>query len=545
MKELFVFAFSRIKQYKSTYLIAFLIIFITTLLQLPVPFLFKKMIDSAVYSHELSLFVTISMGIVLITFAREAGRLLSNVMLERKVIEIVKDVKVSLMQKFLKHARYPHEKEGYVVSRVYDEPDDLRDIFFDMYVILLKSILLFVFGIFALLFISVKLTVILLFYLPIYILVTSRMKKTLNVYMQPVMESDAIAREQLTNIAGMPLEYKLYDKNGLVINKTDRVIDKVFKAYYKYVKYAFSYDVILNMLTDIIPVSIVVLGVYEIYRGRLTAGGLFAFTSMQNYLINPIQSVMNLRIGLVKSYTAFQRINKFAETENSSEIYVSDSDDSCIVNLMNVSMNIGERRVLDRINLNIKHGEKILITGENGSGKTMLLRVLCGFVKNLEGKVRFCVNPYKDISAFIDSATLFKGTLLENIVFNMSYKDERLREVINIVNFDLDRYGLDYLIDVNGKNFSQGERQKILLARTLYKEAKVYIFDEPIEHIPYKEALIIYEKIIKFIGGNTLITVAHRSHDLKLFHDRTLKLNHGKITGSEVLKNADEDRRLL
>ncbi len=536
MKELFIFAFSKIKKYKSTYLTAFLIIFFTTLLQLPVPFLFKKLIDSAVYSHKLNLFTVISLGILLITFAREGGRLLSNIMLEKKVIEIVKNVKVSLMQKFLEHARYPYEKEGYVISRVYDEPDDLRDIFFDMYVILLKSILLFVFGIFALFSISVKLTLLLLSYIPVYVLITSKMKKTLGAYMQPVMENDALAREELTNIASMPLEYKLYDENGLIISKTRKVIDAVFRAYYRYIKYAFSYDVVLNILTDIIPVSIIVLGVYEIYKGRLTVGGLFAFTSMENYLINPIQSIMNLRIGLVKSYTAFKRINQFATVDYSNGINISSTRGNCVISLSNVSISIGDKKVLDNINLNIKHGEKILLTGENGSGKTMLLRILCGFVKNLNGKAHFFIDPHRDISAFVDSATLFKGTLLENVVLGQPYEETRLRKVITIVNFDLDKYGPRYPIDVNGKNLSQGERQKILLARTLYKNARVYIFDEPIEHIPYKEAIMIYKRIVEFVGENTLITVAHRPHDLRLLHDRIIKMSYGKITELEIVR---------
>ena len=289
MKEILKFSsLEHIKRGKINYVAAFFIVFITTALTLPVPFLFKKMIDSAIYNKELRYFAIYIAVILAITFLREGGRLITNITLEKSLIRIVIKIKDELTKRFLKNALCPHEKPGYVVSRVYDEPEDFRELFFDAFIVIMKGIILFLFSFVALMYLSVRLTAILLFFIPIYIYFSTRVRNTLERYIKDAIEKNAETREFMTNITEFPLKYKIFDKNSHLLKKADGEIKAVMSAYYQYSKHAYIYDVVMNILNDVIPITIVVACVYEIFKGRMTADGLFAYTNMQNYLLNPI-----------------------------------------------------------------------------------------------------------------------------------------------------------------------------------------------------------------------------------------------------------------
>ncbi len=528
MKEILKFSLEHIKREKINYAAAFLIVFITTALTLPVPFLFKKMIDSAIYNKELGYFA-IYIGVILaITFLREGGRLITNITMEKSLIRIVTKIKDELTKRFLKHALYPHEKPGYVVSRVYDEPEDFRELFFDAFIVIMKSIMLFLFGFVALMYLSVRLTIILLFFIPIYIYFSTRVRNTLEKYIKDAIEKNAKSREFMTNIAEFPFEYKIFDKKSHLLKKADAEIKAVMSAYYRYSKHAYIYDVIMNILNDVIPITIVLVGVYEIFKGRMTAGGLFAYTSMQSYLLNPIQTLIGLRVKLVQTQTVYKRYKEFYPSNPNYRFEINTKQPE-IVKIQHLYVKLQERVILKDVNFEISEGEKVLITGPNGSGKTMLLRAISGFLKDYKGQISYNVHPYQAISAFLDSSPLFKGTLLENITFSKDiYNSKRLTKIMEITNL-IDKYEPSYLIDVNGKNLSQGERQKVLLARALYKDALLYLLDEPLQHIPSAEALKIFGDIMSFLGDRSLICVMHKPDEFIDSFDRVLEFENREL----------------
>jgi len=531
VKELISFALHHIKKHKKFYIISLLIIIFTTALQLPVPFFFKNMIDRAVYQRNLNSFHLYIIAIISILFLREGGRLISNITMEKAVINIVKKIKVLTLKRFLSNALYPYEKEGYVVSRTYDEPDDLREVFFEAFVIIIKSVMLFIFGLVALIFLSWRLTLTLLLFLPLYIYMTGKMKDTLHKSVKPVIEENAKARSLWTNIAGMVEEYKIFDKKGILPEKAYLGVEKVMNKYFGYAKHAYFYDVIMNSLNDIIPIVTTLLGIHEIFKGRLTAGGLFAFTSMQGYLLNPIQSIMNLRINLVQSYTVFKRLSEFY-TEDIPVTVKSQAKDDPVLTVKGLNISFENCQILEDISLSIYRGDKVLLIGDNGTGKTTFLRAMLGFLKEYKGEIYSSIPPYIGYSALLDTSQLIEGTIIENITFGDPEDAGRLEQILRITNLKpvIKKYSLNYHVDIAGKNLSQGERQKILLARTLYKKADIYILDEPIQHIPQDEAVFIYKNMLEFLKNKTVISVMHITKGLEDLHNKIYNIQKKKLT---------------
>ena len=183
--------------------------------------------------------------------------------------------------------------------------------------------------------------------------------------------------------------------------------------------------------------------------------------------------------------------------------------------------------VLNQISIQIPIGERIAIVGENGSGKTTFIKLLCGLHPLNEGRIlvngedirSYDESEYRKMfSVIFQDFNLFSFPLGENIVGNQSYDDESVFKVLRKVGFSnrLERMhkGLEsYLYrdcDPNGIEISGGEAQKLSLARALYKNAPVIVLDEPTAALdPFAEQEF-YLKFDELIGDKTVLYISHR-----------------------------------
>ena len=193
------------------------------------------------------------------------------------------------------------------------------------------------------------------------------------------------------------------------------------------------------------------------------------------------------------------------------------------------------------MNLQIKQGEKILLSGESGSGKSTLVKMLLRYIEVDFNKIKIAdidINHYhlenirSNITYVTSSEYLFTDTIRNNIVLYKDYPEEDFYEVCkaclvdDIIKNNDNNY--DALIEENGFNFSNGERQRIILARSIIKKNSIYIFDEALAGIDISREKKILENIFAYLNDKTIIVISHRFNNKKLF-DRVLKLNGAQI----------------
>ena len=190
--------------------------------------------------------------------------------------------------------------------------------------------------------------------------------------------------------------------------------------------------------------------------------------------------------------------------------------------------------------LNISLGEKVLLTGKSGSGKSTLMKILMRYIEVPYGYVtikNIDINHYhldvlrKNIVYVRNLEALFTDTMYNNIVLGREVSKEQFLEIANIsgVNdFITSDLGYDQLLEENGSNFSNGERQRIILARALIKNSDIYIFDEAFSQIDSSKTFSIMKKVFNYLRGKTVIVISHRFSEQKLF-DRILKLEDGQV----------------
>jgi ABC-type multidrug transport system fused ATPase/permease subunit len=221
----------------------------------------------------------------------------------------------------------------------------------------------------------------------------------------------------------------------------------------------------------------------------------------------------------------------FPEKENPAEIFR--------VEFENVSFGYDDRNVLDKINFTINKGDFVGLRGISGKGKTTAINLLIGFAEPCAGAIR--INDYtakkserlsyiKNISYAKQQPFFIRDTLQKNILFNDEHYDPaKLNELISLAGIDKiirgHTEGLQFMIEENGKNISGGERQRIVFARALYKEADLIILDEPFTELDETSGIAMTIHLQKLANQGKIIILAAHNKNSFTYCNKIISLN--------------------
>lgn len=220
--------------------------------------------------------------------------------------------------------------------------------------------------------------------------------------------------------------------------------------------------------------------------------------------------------------------------------------------LFNLKIEVGEKEILNNINLHIKPGEKIAIVGENGSGKSIFVKTLLGFY-NYEGDIYFnhhhIENHNKQILrneiAFVpEDPFIFSGTIRENIDFEHKLEQEELNNIISTVSLKMDIEQFDKkeetYVGEKGITLSGGQKQRIALARAIASDKPILLLDEAINKLDEKTKIEVFKNVV-VDNSKTVILI---THDFSLLEkmNQIVFFNNGTTyvgTHEELIKNKD------
>lgn len=292
-----------------------------------------------------------------------------------------------------------------------------------------------------------------------------------------------------------------------------------------------------------LPFIIIIYGLSLLNNNTITIGLLISFPSIASSFLNPIAGVLDSlsQLLLLKSYLS--KVNEVIE-QDEFDIYFSNEH---ISNINNVSLNdvcfkysYFEHNILKDITMNIDGNEKIAIVGPSGSGKSTLLKIISGLYDTTEGYVTINDSNIKDysisslrkkISYLNQHPIIFNSTILENIVLDDSDIDNnKLLEIYYSMGIDKIVENLPLGIYTNisesGMNLSGGQKQKIALARSLYRNPDILLLDEPTSSLDNISEKYIVEKLKDY--DMMMIVVSHRLSTISHF-DKIVIMNDGEI----------------
>ncbi len=301
-----------------------------------------------------------------------------------------------------------------------------------------------------------------------------------------------------------------------------------------------------NALKEGTEFLFLVLGVYQMSKGKLEIFNFIMIETIGFYLLNSLENFVQT---LSKEKYLNEIIHKNQEFLSLpiEEERKTDSFEQGDIFFKNVSFSYDNYRyVLKDLTLCITKGTHVLLMGESGSGKSTICKLLLKDEKTINGTIEIGDHNILDIQKqalhekivyLNQKSNLMTGTIKENIVMYRPFHTSRFDQVCKICKIEeiVQKRPLRYETTINSQenNFSGGEKARIMLARTLYKDAEVYLLDEALSEIDEQMEKEIIKDMRVFLKEKTVLYISHRK--LKSLFDETKKCEecHERILISE------------
>lgn len=301
-----------------------------------------------------------------------------------------------------------------------------------------------------------------------------------------------------------------------------------------------------NFINELKNIVIIFLSAKLVIDGSITLGMMMAITSIVGNLNGPIIQLIGFIRELQDAKISLARLSEIHEmkdeVEDESEKTKDIPENDIIIKDLSFRYTGSDVNVLEQLNLTIPAKKITAIVGTSGSGKTTLMKLLLKFYEPQEGDVLINKTSLKNISqkawrnhigSVMQEGYIFSDTIANNIAVGVDIIDkERLQyaaDVANIKEF-IDDYPLRYntKIGSEGVGMSTGQKQRMLIARAVYKNPEMLFFDEATSALDANNEKEIMEKLNIFFKDKTVLVIAHRLSTV-MNADKIVVLEKGKI----------------
>lgn len=332
-----------------------------------------------------------------------------------------------------------------------------------------------------------------------------------------------------------------------------RISDKFILKYKSFLDFVYKYSLTNTIymffksnLIDILNLLVLLIGSYLIIKNKFTLSNLIVYQLFLSYYLESFYNLLALLEEYHSYKIALERVEELflinEEIFKNNYFYLS-YNLAGNIEITNLSYKVGTRYLFKNLNLKIKKGEKILLCGPSGCGKSTLVKLLLRYFEVPFGTIKITgidinhhhlENLRTNITYTTSNEYLFTDTLLNNILLSKNSETDinKVEEVSRICLIEeiIKAHPSKYqrMVEENGFNFSNGERQRIILARALLRKSTIYIFDEALSQIDIRRERKILENMFSYLEDKTVIVISHRFNNKNLF-DRILKIEKGVI----------------
>ena len=310
-----------------------------------------------------------------------------------------------------------------------------------------------------------------------------------------------------------------------------------------------------SLITGVELVVLIWLAVRHAIAGGFSVGMIFAFMAYRQQFTTTVKTLVDRAVDLRMLSLHLERLGDIAltpEDRGFEEPSLMPDGLKGEIELTGVTYRYGlhEPFVLKGVDLLIRPGEHVAITGTSGGGKSTLAKVLLGLVEPTEGEVRIDGQPLarvgrrafrEEVAAVLQDDLLFAGSIAENVAGFDQIDPERLKEALlaAAVLDEVERMPMKHLTVVGdmGSSLSGGQRQRVLLARALYRRPRVLVMDEGTAHLDAAHEREVNRAVQAM--GITRIVIAHRRETIEAA-DRVIHLVDGKVAEEPSLPLAAE-----
>lgn len=548
-KRSFSFLFGYFRQYRRYFGQIILGLLIGSILQLIFPFLTQAIVDVGIKHRNLNFIYLILAGQLMLTVSRTSVDFIRRWILlhisMRINISLVSDFFIKLLK--LPMSFFDTKLMGDLLQRMNDHNRVEKFLTTQTLSVMFSLFSFIVFG-----------AVLLCYNLPIFCifligsiaysvwiaLFLKRRKQIDYLYFEKQAKNNNKTYQFITAMQ----EIKLQDCEQRRRWEWEDVQAELFDANMKNLKLQQTQEAGSIFINEIKNIVITVVAATAVINGQMTLGMMLAVQYIIGQLNSPIEQLMNFIYSLQDVKISLERINEIHEMENeesNQEALTAFQNQDKSLRLKQVDFKYDPHalsKTLDGVDFEIPQGKVTAIVGTSGSGKTTIIKLLLGYYKVLGGKISIAgtdINRFnlkwwrRQCGVVMQDGVIFSESIARNIAVGDGEIDkERLAEAARIANIDdyIMRLPLKYntLIGQDGVGLSQGQKQRILIARAVYKNPQYIFLDEATNALDANNERAIVENLTKFYQGKTVVVVAHRLSTVKNA-DQIVVIDKGKI----------------
>jgi len=546
----FKFLFKYFRLYRKYLLQLVLGLLLGSCIQLIIPFLTQSIIDIGLNNNDIGFIYLILFAQLALVFGRMSVEFIRGWLL----LHIGSRVNVAVISGFLQKlmslpvAFFDTKLTGDILQRIEDNYRIEEFLTSASLNILFSFFNLIIFGIVLAVF-SFKILLLFLIGSLLYILWVSLFMKSRARLDHQRFKQMSLAGNKLINIVNGMQEIKLTQSELSMRWDWEKLQATLFGLKVKglsIIQYQSAGATFINEVTNVL---ITVTSATAVLKGDITLGMMLAIQFIIGQLNVPVSQI----IGFFRmSQDAKMSLDRLAEVHNldeeepDPEMKVRKLPDKKDIYINNLSFQYEGPRspyALKDVDLFIEENKVTAIVGTSGSGKTTLLKMLLGFYQPVNGEILVGDTRLSNLSlrlwrqkvgAVMQDGFLFPDTIASNIApGSEDIEEEKLMRAVEIANIKgfIESLPLGYntRIGANGHGLSEGQKQRLLIARVIYKNPEIIIFDEATNSLDANNEKVIVENLSGFFEGKTVIVVAHRLSTVR-DADKIVVLDSGRIT---------------
>ncbi len=544
----FKFLWNYISKYKNYFIQIILGLLLGCLLQLIMPFLTQAIVDIGIKHNDIGFVWLVLLGELMIVIGMTATDFIRRWLLlhisMRINISLVSDFFIKLLK--LPMSFFDTKLMGDLMQRIGDHArvqnfltGQVLNVIFTFLSFLTFGIVLFIYDkIIFCVFVAGSI---------IYALWISSFLRRRKVLDYELFEQQAINQNKTYQFITSMQEIKLQDCEQRRRWEWEDTQADLYKVQMKSLKLQQTQEAGSIFINEVKNILITVFAATAVINGQITLGTMLAIQYIVGQLNSPVEQFMSFIYSLQDVKISLERINEIHEGKNeeSKENQAKTFDAKKSINIENIDFKYDPhalKKILEGISFDIPEGKVTAIVGASGSGKTTLIKLLLGYYRVMSGSISIAgrnINEYnlkwwrRHCGVVMQDGVIFSESIARNIAVDDGEIDvKRLEQAAKIANIHDYVMGLplkyNTIIGRDGVGLSQGQKQRILIARAVYKNPDFIFLDEATNALDAKNERTIVENLDDFYKGRTVVVVAHRLSTVKNA-DQIIVIDKGKV----------------
>jgi len=521
-----------------------------------IPALMKPLLDRGFTGQLNSKLWQIPVFLVGLALIRSLAQFLSNYLLTRVINSVLLTLREQMFQTLL-HAKtslFQTNSASNLINAVVFEVNNVLSVMGGVLISLVRDSLTVVGLIGYLIYLNWQLTLVVLIIFPVIAFIMSKINRRLRSLNR---EQQVLTSDLAYIVEEAAAGYKIVKVHGAEEYEMTRFKQKAERLRQFALKSAVAGGLnqpITQLIASMALSVVLVIALMQSATEGTTVGGFAAFITAMMLVISPLKHLADINQPLQRGLTAAEMIfglmdQPFEEDEDRKQNMKSLDKTQGGIRFENVGFAYeqeGDRKdALNNINLTIKPGEVVAFVGPSGGGKSTLVNLLPRFFKPTSGHIFLDDLPLEEIVladvrrqiAFVSQdVILFNDTIAANVAYGANGEDRidrsRVIEALEAANLsalikELPE-GIDSLVGDNGNRLSVGQRQRLAIARAIYKNAPILILDEATSALDSESERQVQEALDTLMANRTTLVIAHRLSTIE-HANRIVVLEHGKI----------------